>query len=173
MGNIDDKEPYLVKDTVNTVPSSTHKAKKKKKKKNKEDPSSYTQYIEKPLDVMLENLSVEDSSSSLQSGSLKVNPANVEVGDSLLKQCMASILQVDPKFLSAENELRKIFGSKVVDSFHKNHQTSSSRQIRGGRRGSHTHRRTILVSPSEHWPHWDGSLSMELLETRDGYHYFK
>ncbi|XP_057499516.1 uncharacterized protein LOC130783765 isoform X2 [Actinidia eriantha] len=173
MRNIDDKEPYLVKATVNAVPSSIHKAKKKKKNKNKEDPSSYTQYIDKPLDDKLKNLSVDDSSSSLQSGSLKANPANVEVGDSLLKQCMVSILQVDPKFLSAENELRKIFGSKVVDSFHKNHQTSSSRQIRGGRRGSHNHRRTILVSPSEHWPRWDGSLSMELLETRDGYHYFK
>ncbi|CAL5331837.1 unnamed protein product [Camellia sinensis] len=49
IGNIDDREPS-VKATVNTVPSSNHKAKKKKKKKNKVDPSSSMGNIEKPLD---------------------------------------------------------------------------------------------------------------------------
>ncbi|KAI8560843.1 hypothetical protein RHMOL_Rhmol04G0287200 [Rhododendron molle] len=127
----------------------------------------------KPLDEMVEKFSVEVNVSSHLSGPLKAKPANVEVGDSLLKQCMTDILQVDPKYLRAENELRRIFGSKVVNSFQKNQQTRSSGQIRGGRRGSHNHRRVILVSPSEHWPRWDGSLLMEFLETRDGYHYFK
>lgn len=172
IGNIDDRESS-VKATVNTVPSPNHKAKKKKKKKNKVDPSSSMGNIEKPLDVILENLSIEDNSSSHPLGPLKAKPAKVEVGDSMLKQCTSSILQVDPKFLSAENELRRIFGSKVVSSFQKSHQTGSSRQVRGGRHGSHNHRKTILVTPSEHWHRWDGSLSMELLETRDGYHYFK
>ncbi|KAL6963547.1 hypothetical protein U1Q18_034558 [Sarracenia purpurea var. burkii] len=172
MQNTDAKELSMAKATVDTFPSSKLKTKKKKKKKNKEDPLSYMQSIEKPLGVTLESLSVEDYSSSHQLDPLKAKRANV-VGDSLLKQCKTSILQVDPKFLIAENELRRIFGSKVVNSFQKGNQTGSYRQIRGGRRGSHSHRRTILVSPSEHWHRWDGSLSMELLETRDGYHYFK
>uniref|UniRef100_A0A5B7CBL4 Transcription factor 25 n=1 Tax=Davidia involucrata TaxID=16924 RepID=A0A5B7CBL4_DAVIN len=174
VGNIDDKEPSMVKATLNTVPSSNnHKAKKKKKKKTKEDPFSTSENVEKPMNVMLQNLSL-DVNSSCQPGPIKAaKPANVKVGDSLVKQCTLSILQVDPKFLSAENELRRIFGSKVVNSFEKSHQTGSSRHIRGVRRGSHNHRKTILISPSSHWPRWDGSLSMELLETRDGYHYFR
>lgn len=173
VGKSDEKEPSLVKAPINTLPSSNHKAKRKKKKKTKEDPSVDAQDSGKPLDEMVEKFSVEVNVSSHLSGPLKAKPANVEVGDSLLKQCMTDILQVDPKYLRAENELRRIFGSKVVNSFQKNQQTRSSGQIRGGRRGSHNHRRVILVSPSEHWPRWDGSLLMEFLETRDGYHYFK
>ncbi|KAK1388498.1 Transcription factor [Heracleum sosnowskyi] len=74
---------------------------------------------------------------------------------------------------SFETELRRIFGSKVVNSLGKSHQTGPSRQNRGGRRGNHNHRKTILVSPLEHWPRWDGSFSMEYLETKDQYHYFR
>lgn len=173
LGKSDEEDPSLVKATVNTVPSSNNKAKRKKKKKSKEDPSVDAQDSGKPFDVMLEKFSVEANVSSHLSGRLKAKSVNVEVGDSLLKQCKTDILQVDPKYLRAENELRRIFGSKVVNSFQKNQQTRNSGQIRGGRRGSHNHRRVILVSPSEHWPRWDGSLSMEFLETRDGYHYFK
>ncbi|CAN4076992.1 unnamed protein product [Withania somnifera] len=32
---------------------------------------------------------------------------------------------------------------------------------------------TILVCPLENWPRWDGSLSMELVETRDGICFFR
>ncbi|XAR53905.1 hypothetical protein NMG60_11028842 [Bertholletia excelsa] len=173
LGRNDDKDTSLVRASIGRVPSSTHKAKKKKKKKNMEDPLPCKENSENPLNVMLENLSVEDSSSGHKSCSSKPKPINAEVGSSPFKQCKSSILQIDPKFLSAENELRRIFGSKVVNTFQKSQQTGSSRQIRGGRRGSHSHRRTILVSPSDHWPRWDGSLLMELLETKDGLHYFK
>ncbi|KAK9269864.1 hypothetical protein L1049_025437 [Liquidambar formosana] len=148
-------------------------SRKKKKKRTKEGSFSSTDKVEKPLDAILESLSIDVNSSSNRPSSTKAKAANVKVRDELVKQCEYSILQVDPKFLSAENELRRIFGSKVVSSFENGHQTSSSRQIRGGRRGSHNPRRTILVSPSDHWPRWDGSLSMELLETKDGHHYFR
>ncbi|XP_059634486.1 uncharacterized protein LOC132276871 isoform X2 [Cornus florida] len=173
VGHIDDEEPSVVKATVNSIPLSNNKAKKKKKKKRKEVPSSNVENVERPLDVMLEGLSFEAQSASPQPGPLKAKQGNVKVGDSLVKQCIPSILQVDPKFLSAENELKRIFGSKVVNLFEKSNQTGSSRQSRGGRRGVHNHRKTILVSPSDHWPRWDGSLSMELLETKDGYNYFR
>jgi len=169
-GSINDKEPFSVKSSINTTRLSNHKTKKKKKKKNKEDGFSSSQNIGNHLDVMLENLSLEDNSFSSIS---KAKQTNLEIVDNLRKHGKSSILQGDPKFLSAENELRRIFGSKVVGSFQKSHQAGSSRQVPGGRRGNHKHRRTILVTPSEHWPRWDGSLSMELLETRDGYHYFR
>nr|GEW96755.1 hypothetical protein [Tanacetum cinerariifolium] len=75
--------------------------------------------------------------------------------------------------LSLDNELRRIFGSKVVDSVEKSNQAGSSRQNRQGRRVFHPHKKTITVSPSEHWPRWDGSLSMELLENKGGCYYFR
>lgn len=160
-----------VETTTTKVASSNHKSKKKKKKKNKESSSS-TKNSANSIGFTLENLSFGVDSSGRQKRTSTVKPAYV-TKDSLVKGCTSSILQVDPRFLSAENELRRIFGSKVVNSFERSHQAGSSRQIRGGRRGSHNHRKTILVSPSDHWPRWDGSLSMELLENRDGYNCFK
>lgn len=170
--SINEQQSAVGKSTADIVSTSNHRSKKKKKKKGKQGSFSRPDKAEKPLDVVLETLSL-DKSSSNQSGSTDTKAANVKVCENQGKMSMTSILQVDPKFLSAENELRRIFGSKVVDSFENNHQSSGSRQIRGGRRGSHNPRKTILVSPSEHWPRWDGSLSMEFLESKDGFHFFR
>lgn len=83
------------------------------------------------------------------------------------------VLEVDPKFLSAENELRRIFGSRVVKSHDRISSSANPRLMRGGRRGTHNLKKTIIISPSQHWPRWDGSLTMELLNTLEGVHYFR
>lgn len=160
---------------VDMLVTSSHKSKKKKKKRGKGGSLSSADNVEKPLDMILETLSleVEGKSSSTDGVPGKAKATNVKTGDKLVKQYVPSILRVDPKYLNAENELRRIFGSKVVKSFEKNSQAGSSRQIRGGRYGSHSHRKTVLVTPSDYWPRWDSSLSMEFLETKDGYHYFR
>ncbi|KAL3506412.1 hypothetical protein ACH5RR_031794 [Cinchona calisaya] len=168
------KHPSTVKVSINPVQSSNNKSKKKKKKKSKEDLLTNADDHDKSCDITLENLSIGNESSRhhhVASFSRKAKSANVN--HSVAKHLKPSILQVDPKFLIAENELRRIFGSKVVNSFEKVHQAGNSRQSIAGRRGSHSHRRTILVSPSEHWPRWDGSLSMELLESSNGVDYFR
>lgn len=164
------EEPSALENKVDVVLTSNQKSKKKKKKRGKEGSLLSADKVEKPLDAILETLSLEANSSGHQGGPAKAKAANAKDGGKLVKQC---ILQVDSKYLNAENELRRIFGSKVVKSFEKSHQAGSSRQIRGGRRGILPHRKTILVTPSDHWPRWDGSVSMEFLETRDGYHYFR
>lgn len=164
------EEPSALENKVDVVSTSNQKSKKKKKKRGKEGSLSSADKVEKPLDAILETLSLEANSSGHQGGPAKAKAANAKDGGKLVKQC---ILQVDSKYLNAENELRRIFGSKVVKSFEKSHQAGSSRQVRGGRRGILPHRKTILVTPSDHWPRWDGSVSMEFLETRDGYHYFR
>ena len=163
----------MEKSTADVVSTSNHKSKKKKKKKGKQGSFSRVDKAEKPLDVILKTLSLDSNSSSNQPCSTEAKSVNVKVCDNRAKQYTTSILQVDPKFLSAENELRRIFGSKVVSSFENSQQTGSSRQIRGGRRGSHNPKKTILVSPSDHWPRWDGSLSMEFLESKDGLNFFR
>ncbi|XVF33045.1 hypothetical protein REPUB_Repub17cG0134500 [Reevesia pubescens] len=166
------QETSSLKSTANAVSTSNNKSKKKKKKKSKEGSSSKDKH-ETPLDAALDTLSLDFISSSHQYGPNKRISENAKVRDDLVKQSTPSILQVDPKYLNVENELRRIFGSKVVRSFEKSNQSSSSRQVRGGRRGSHHIRRSVLISPSDHWPRWDGSVSMEFLETKDGYHYFR
>nr|GMD75421.1 transcription factor 25 [Ipomoea batatas] len=171
---VDTKNSSKTTDTINTSASSNQRS-KKKKKKSKENLHTSTRNPQKSLDVMLENLSVEGDSScrkDIASHSTEAKVINTNSNKSV-KKSSSSILQIDPKFLSAENELRRIFGSKVVSSFERNNQSGSSRQARGIRRGSQNHRKTILVHPSEHWPRWDGSLTMELLETRDEINYFR
>ncbi|XWS76775.1 hypothetical protein CRYUN_Cryun01aG0206700 [Craigia yunnanensis] len=166
------RETPSLKSTANAVSTSNNKSKKKKKKKSKEGSSS-TDKHETPLDVSLDTLSLDFNFSTHQSGPNKPISENAKAREDLVKQSTPSILQVDPKYLNVENELCRIFGSKVVKSFEKSNQSSSSRQVRGGRRGNHHIRKTVLISPSDHWPRWDGSLSMEFLETKDGYHYFR
>ncbi|KAI3728745.1 hypothetical protein L6452_17387 [Arctium lappa] len=168
----EDNVPSSKKDNATKVSSSSQKSKKKKKKKKSKELSSSTGDVNS-LDVMLEDLSFGVNSSGGQRQPSKKKSENVNGGDRPGKGCTTHILQVDPRFLSAENELRRIFGSKVVSSFERSNQPGTSRQSRPVRRGSHTHRKTILVSPSDHWPRWDGSLSMELLEHGDGCNYFR
>lgn len=162
-----------LKSAFDAAPTSNRKSKKKKKKKGKEDSSLKADKAEKPLDLLLETFSVDPNASNHQPSFTKSKASTTRVRNNLVKQCTPSVLAVDPKFLSAENELKRIFGSKVVSSFENNNQAGSSRQIRGGRRGTHNPRKTILVSPSDHWPRWDGSISMELVETKEGKHYFR
>ncbi|KAG8368000.1 hypothetical protein BUALT_Bualt16G0131100 [Buddleja alternifolia] len=166
---------FNMEKVVNTVSTPNVNSKKKKKKKNRED-SFLSTKNDVRSNLMLEDLTLGVSSSSHQPAP-SLGKSKLEKIDSngimLKRQSKSSILQVDPKFLNAENELRRIFGSKVVNSYERSHLPVNSRMMRGSRRGSHNHKRSILVSPSEHWPRWDGSLSMELLVTRDDVHYFR
>lgn len=152
---------------VPTVPASNKKSKKKKKKKNKEGSLPNANGSKKFVEADLETLSIYNSSHKASSSK------DVKVRDTVIKHSKSSILKVDPKFLNADYELRRIFGSKVVSSFENANQAGTSRQVRGGRRGGYSHRKCILVSSSEHWPRWDGSLSMELIETKDNNNYFR
>ncbi|KAL0354358.1 UNVERIFIED_CONTAM: Transcription factor 25 [Sesamum radiatum] len=158
---------------VNTVSMPNVKAKKKKKKIG-EDLSPRTENEVISSELMLESLTLGASSSGHQK--IAPYPATsqfVNKDSDNRKHCNSSIMQVDPKFLSAENELRRIFGSRVVKSHERSQLSVNSRLIRGGRRGNHNLKKTVLVSPSQHWPRWDGSLTMELLESKDGVHYFR
>ncbi|CAK9319247.1 unnamed protein product [Citrullus colocynthis] len=170
--SIDMHKQFVHNGTRSAISTSNKKLKKKKKKKEHANSSSTTDKIlDKPLDVLLESLDINPSALSSPQDPEKAKNGAEERNCG--KQCTPSLLEVDPKYLNAGNELRRIFGSKVVKSFEKNNQASSSRHLRGGRRVNHLSRKTYLVSPSDHWPRWDGSLSMEFLGTRNGYHYFR
>ncbi|KAK9093672.1 hypothetical protein Scep_025141 [Stephania cephalantha] len=166
-GDVDEQELAMPKSSVKVLPASTNKS-KKKKKKNKQH-SKTKDESEEQLDAILQALNLDDRSGD--SANRKAETTRSQ--EILTKQQSPYILSVNPKLLRPENELRKIFGSDVVRSFENSHNSSSSRQVRGGRRGTYTARKMILVSPSSHWPRWDGSLSMEHIETKAGKHFFR
>ncbi|KAF3789946.1 Transcription factor 25 [Nymphaea thermarum] len=171
----DDVEQTVSSESFSRTTAGNRKS-KKKKKPSKVNPVSTKSKQDKDVDILLKELSMDRTSQQfdlsndqVQSEMSKSCSSNVKVD---CKKQHSLILSVEPKFLKAENELRRIFGSKVVSSF-ENSYAGVPRQVHGGRRGSHSHRKTILVAPSNHWPHWDGSLSMDLLETKDGEHFFR
>uniref|UniRef100_A0A1D1YA67 Transcription factor 25 n=1 Tax=Anthurium amnicola TaxID=1678845 RepID=A0A1D1YA67_9ARAE len=148
--------------------STTNRKSKKKKKKSKDNRSENSSSGKSVVSIM-EDLCIDTKSLDKQAVSSRtVNELQMDK-----KHATPSILTVDPKYLKAENELRKIFGSKVVNSFENHQAAASSRNIRGGRRAAHNPRKTILVSPSGYWPRWDGTLSMELIESKNGLHCFR
>ncbi|KAL0720214.1 hypothetical protein Bca4012_034813 [Brassica carinata] len=151
-------------DADNVQPPSKNKSKKKKKKKSKESRSNVVVKPEITLDETLEALSLGGANSK-QEEVQETKPASSR-----------PVLEIDPKYLNLENELRRMYGSKVVKSLESSSQGGgggSSRQGRGGRRGVHHISKTVLITPMENWARWDRSFSMEFLETKDGYNYFR
>ncbi|ESQ39333.1 hypothetical protein EUTSA_v10001357mg [Eutrema salsugineum] len=167
--DIDDESIIEMKneDADNVQPASKNKSKKKKKKKTKESRSN----VAKPeitLDETLEALSLDANSKKEKFQETK------PPSDSAKRASSRSVLEIDPKYLNLENELRRMYGSKVVRSLESSSQAGgSSRQGRVGRRGIHHITKTVLISPMENWSRWDRSFSMEFLETKDGYNYFR
>ncbi|KAG7575184.1 Transcription factor 25 [Arabidopsis suecica] len=150
-------------------PVSKNKSKKKKKKKNKESGSNVAK-AEITLDETLEALGLSANSKQDKVQETKAN------ADSSKKASSRFVLEVDPKYLNLENELRRMYGSKAMRSFESESGSQgggSSRQVRGGRRGVHHITKTVLISPKENWSRWDRSFSMEFLETKDGNNYFR
>ncbi|KAF3555984.1 hypothetical protein F2Q69_00010306 [Brassica cretica] len=163
-----DEEEKKKDEEADTVqpPSSKNKSKNKKKKKTKESRSNVVVKPEITLDETLEALSL-GANSKQEEEVQETKPASSR-----------PVLEIDPKYLNLENELRRMYGSKVVRSLESSSQSGgggggSSRQGRGGRRGVHHITKTVLITPMENWARWDRSFSMEFLETKDGYNYFR
>ena len=155
------------------VPEANKKSKKKKKKGKAEPPVSAKSRDEKSVDSILEQLSIEKKPMQ-QRVHQKDRVAGKEIETNESTVGTSSVLTIDPKHLKAENEMRRIFGSKVVDSLeNQRNMPGTSRQVRGVRRAAHNPRRTLLVSPPSFWPPWDKLMSMELVETKGSLNYFR
>ncbi|XP_059075899.1 uncharacterized protein LOC131053465 isoform X2 [Cryptomeria japonica] len=172
----DDSQQNSVEDKVDMAVSSVKTKKKKKKKKKNEEKVAYVDANTKDesIDLQLERLSVSEAGASSVVSSEIPTPTGNSKGRCILQKCSTQILAIDPKFLRAEDELRRIFGSKVVNAFENSHNSGNSRRKQVPRGGVHNYhiRRTILVAASDHWPRWDGGLSMEHIETK-GLKYFR
>lgn len=164
------EQKHSVQKKANVVPE-TNKKSKKKKKKSKAEPSSTKSKDAQSLDSILEAI---EKNTIQQRSHQSDRAAGTELETNEATHGASSVLAIDPKHLKAENEMRRIFGSKVVDSFeNQRNMPSSSRQVRGARRVAHNPRKTLLVSPPSYWPPWDKSISMDLLEMKNGLNYFR
>ncbi|KAL6845958.1 hypothetical protein ACP4OV_023406 [Aristida adscensionis] len=167
-----EQKHYMTKKPTDIVPE-TNKKSKKKKKKTKAGLSSTKSKDEQSLDSILEDLSIEKKPMQQkvhQSG--RASGKEIETNETNAGASL--VLAIDAKHLKGENEMRRIFGSKVVDSIENQRNVpSSSRQVRGVRRVGHNPRKTLLVSPPSYWPPWDKSISMDLVETKNGLNYFR
>lgn len=166
------EQRHSVQKKANAVPE-TNKKSKKKKKKSKAEPSSTKAKDAQSLESILEDLCIEKNPIQ-QRAHQSDRAAGKEFETNEATHVASSVLAIDPKHLKGENEMRRIFGSKVVDSFeNQRSMPSSSRQVRGARRVAHNPRKTLLVSPPSYWPPWDKSITMDLLEMKNGLNYFR
>lgn len=153
---------------------SVSKSKKKKKKKGKVKAVALETKSE-DVDQLLERLSFrmgEGASSSTSNVPIQMESRWSSDAKS------AVVLTIDTKYLRAEDELKRIFGSKVINAVERGSGNSFAgmRRRQGAPRRlgrGNVLRKTILVTPLEYWPRWDGSISMEHTDTKDGLQYFK
>lgn len=131
---------------------ATDSLKRKKKKKKKKAKETKEEDVEAAVKEVKEMLGETDNVSVVASASSST-PAPVR-----------NLLSIDYRHLQPDNEMRRIFGSKVVQA------DLGKRRARG--RG--VTRATKLVVPRHNWPHVGKSgITMNLVETKQNQHYFK
>ncbi|XP_029952405.1 ribosome quality control complex subunit TCF25 isoform X2 [Salarias fasciatus] len=129
-------------------PSSGDKVKKKKKKKKKVASEEGQAAPGDDIDLLLENLE-QSTGLSLQ---------NEGCGGSDRR----SVLHVEHRNLNPETELKRYFGARAVLGDQRPRQ-----------RNRQFHRTTWMTNPKDSWPRFSRpGISMALLETKDGIHYF-
>ncbi|KAF5294125.1 hypothetical protein FQA39_LY13496 [Lamprigera yunnana] len=137
------------------------KRRKKKKKKKSGKHTNVQRSSEDNADVDEVERSVREVNRLLGENYVPVvSPLRTEK----TAQVKKSILNIQHKYLNPNNELKRIFGSKIIQSEHK-------RKVRGARGHLRT---TWLVSSKDNWPQTAKfGLSMSLQETKSGgIHYF-
>eukprot|EP00897_Mesotaenium_endlicherianum_P004793 jgi/Mesen1/4341/ME000022S03629 len=152
------------------------KSKKKKgKSKGKGKPSEVAEVdlADKDVDELCKDFA---KGSSLQKPTQSAGKERDE-SSSHRSSSSSSVLAINIRHLKAEDELKRIFGSKVINSAGKREDHGAGARRRGGlsgrRGGKVTLRKFMLVQPQDYWPPWDGGLTMECTGTKEGYQFFK
>lgn len=145
---------------------STHstdslKRKKKKKKKKLKSQKSTEENLDDGEDEI--EASVRDVSKMLGEPLPSTSDGAVPKQHPVKVTQEKSVLSIDLKHLNPDNEMRKLFGSKLIQN------EQGKRRPRGRPHG----RSTVLVSP-KNWPHLQKpGLSMRMLNKTEDIHHFK
>lgn len=155
--------------TVNVTKSKKKKSKGKKKGKTVTPTVPETHPTsEDSVDELLEKLALERLGETTSTSETVTSWPGLNVSD---------VLAVDPRYLRAEDELRRIFGSKVINAVEKSGEGSglvSGRRRQPSRRGGRNLlKKSLLVTPLEHWPRLEGGLTMECTDQKEGLSFFR
>lgn len=163
----EDNEPQPDSDENDDTPmpdepikSNTKKKKKKKKKKGKDTVETTTAPVEEEDEI---EASIREVNRILNEGNASGPGINMVAKDSASSSCDKGLLSVEHKYLNHENELKKIFGSRVIQAEH------------GRRRNPQRRRQKVswMAQPKDSWPPMGKiGLSMSLKETKNGCQYF-
>ncbi|XP_044763119.1 transcription factor 25 isoform X2 [Coccinella septempunctata] len=155
----DDNETEAPMDVVEV--NQELKRKKKKKKKKGKYVNTQRSSEENP-DIDEVERSVREVN-KLLGETYDPNVSAVATSQKFEKINLKGVLHVQHKHLNANNELKRIFGSRII-------QTEQKRKNRGSR----TYTKAVWMSNcKENWPQVGKSgISMNLLETKDGVQYF-
>ncbi|KAJ8302412.1 hypothetical protein KUTeg_018808 [Tegillarca granosa] len=144
--------------------TNSKKKKKKKKKKNKDATFEETRNIEEGEDEI--DASIREVNRILQSSGLPTTTANeteLLQSTSPVTMNMRALLNVEHKNLNPDNEMKRIFGSRVVQA------EMNRRQGHRPRRGQ----KSWLATPKDSWPPMGKTgLTMSLVENKNGFQYF-
>ncbi|XP_024911317.1 ribosome quality control complex subunit TCF25 isoform X1 [Cynoglossus semilaevis] len=146
-----DKPGEMEEETSTAKSVSEDRVKKKKKKKKKKGTPDEGQKdgANDNIDLILENLEQPNGGLGLQ---------NEDCGCSQRRH----VLNVEHRNLNSETELKKYFGARAVLGDQRPRQ-----------RNRQFHRSTWLTSHKDSWPRFSRTgISMTLLQTKDGVHYF-
>ncbi|KAJ5575475.1 hypothetical protein N7450_009374 [Penicillium hetheringtonii] len=165
-----ERQPQADPEPAPTKPKSASKKKKKKAKKAKSPPESKPEKKKDPgldeIDRALKDLSTGGHpSNAVSSDSTK------EGRTELFPKTTDELLGVEPKFLNATNEMRRLFGNVVLENFDQPAETGRRRDrnretidlgqalsgryspaSRGQSLGGVTLRRNVLMQGKDEWP---------------------
>lgn len=187
-------KPKVVHKVSSTTSTNIKEASKKKKKKKKKSKRDTTQKLVEPEDPVVEE-ELDDIDKALRELSMKNggHPTSSEQhtkavsnqGD-FIARAPEKLLAIEPKSLNAMNEMRKLFGNVVLESFEGQENTGSGRRrerqremvdlgkalsgryspaSRGQSLAGVTMRKNVLMQGKDEWPRTtSGGLGMELVE---------
>jgi hypothetical protein len=184
-------EPISVSPIASAATSRSSEKKKRKKKRKKAGekhtnttPAATEEDLD-DIDRALKELSTTDRRTITTEENLKSTEGNV---DARFAKSAEDLLSVDPKSLNAMNEMRKLFGNVVLESFDQPENEGSGRRrerrremidlgraltgryspaSRGQSLAGVTLRKNILMQGKDEWPRaTSGGLGMELVEKR-------
>lgn len=160
----DDDHETETKDAKDSLGDDRASSRRKKKKKKKKSVKSLNcRRSSEDIEVDEVERSVQEVNKILGETPSLNNYASAETKAASHKK-FTGILSVEHRNLNPNIEMKRIFGSKVI-------QTEQSKR-RG--RGRGTLKSTWLVTPKENWPQiGKPGLSMSLVETKNGVQYFK
>ncbi|EAL88396.1 hypothetical protein KXV27_006013 [Aspergillus fumigatus] len=177
--DIEETVTHLAEDVPARVKSADSSKKKKKKNKKKKAavakvtatggaPCAQSDDELDEIDRALKELAVESKGTDSQKAAA-VPPENVRGAS--FPRTPEELLSIEPKFLNAMNEMRRLFGNVVLESFDEETGTGRRRDRNremvdmGRALTGTTQRRNVLMQGKDEWPRApSGGLGMELVE---------